>query len=301
LFPNIKEVNKAMHKGRKALLLATQTLGFGVFLSAAFAADSANYTYLALGDSITFGLDPRLLPTPPAKNIPKPTKFVGYPEVIASYDSRFSKEVNASCPGETSASFLHGPPDNGCNSMGPTGQGPFRPTIDLHTNYQGWQYDFAISQLDQNKNIKLVTLNIGANDALLVVGNCIIAGGNVPLCISTNMPSAIAAYGNNLAAILAGIRSKYTGTLVVLNAYSPSPDLNGIAFALNEATAQVSPLFGAKVADAFGAFELMSAFKGGDVCAAGLLIQLKDGSCDQHPSEAGQTALAAAIEVAMRH
>jgi len=226
---------------------------------------------------------------------------VGYPEVIASVDSRFKKEVNASCPGETSGSFLHGPPDNGCNSMGPTGQGPFRPAIDLHTNYQGWQYDFAIAQLEANKNIELVTLNIGANDPLMVIGNCIREGGDVPTCIGTKMPDAINTYGQNLATILTGIRSKYKGTLVVLNAYSPSPEFDLIAQGLNQATAQVSPLFGAKVADGYTAFQLVAALKGGDVCAAGLLIQFSNGTCDQHPSELGQNVLAAAIEVAMRH
>ena len=86
------------------------------------------------------------------------------------------KEVNASCPGETSGSFLDvnvlgG--DYGCNSPhfqppAPTIP-PFKTSIGLHTNYTGAQMDFAVKQLAANKHINLVTLSIGANDGLMVL------------------------------------------------------------------------------------------------------------------------------------
>jgi len=169
----------------------------------------------------------------------------------------------------------------------------------LHTNYplSQSQYNFAISQLESNNNIKLVTLNIGANDALLVVGDCLPAGPGFAACLGNNLPTAIGAYAQNLATILSGIRSKYKGTIVVLNAYSPDPNLDFIAQLLNQVTAQVSPQFGAKVADAYGAFASMST--GGNVCAAGLLIPVTATTCDQHPSPLGQKVLAAAIEDAL--
>jgi hypothetical protein len=42
-----------------------------------FAANSSNFTYLALGDSIAFGYDPTVNP-------PVSTKYIGYPDIVAS-------------------------------------------------------------------------------------------------------------------------------------------------------------------------------------------------------------------------
>src|SRR4051794_22860131 len=88
-----------------------------------FAGNEKNYTYLALGDSVAFGLDVRLLPsplTPPPVILPSPDAFTGYPEVVADIEHllQSKKEVNAACPGETSGSFMNvGNPDYGCNSF----------------------------------------------------------------------------------------------------------------------------------------------------------------------------------------
>ena len=68
-------------------------------------------------------------------------------------------------------------------------------------------------------------------------------------------------------------------------------------------TAAVGAAFGAKIADAFTAFQIASAFHGGDPCAAGLLIRLPspgpNGICDVHPTLAGQDVIAAAVLVAI--
>ncbi len=140
-----------------------------------FAGNEKNYTYLALGDSIPFGMNVTLLP-PYSQTTPTPSEFVGYPEVVAATEHLLfsNKEVNASCPGETSGSFLNiAVPDNGCNSPhyqppAPT-LPPFKASIGLHTNYTGAQMDFAASQFSTNLHLNLVTLSIGANDVLLVL------------------------------------------------------------------------------------------------------------------------------------
>ena len=149
--------------------IATQTVVIAILATPMLAGNVTDYTYLALGDSIAFGFNPNLfsptLPTPTA------SQFVGYPEVVAQVELllQSKKEVNAACPGETSASFwIPGALDNGCNDPGPSGQPPFRTTIGLHTNYTGTQLAFAESQLASNKHINLVTLGIGGNDLLLL-------------------------------------------------------------------------------------------------------------------------------------
>src|SRR5712691_4670956 len=138
------------------------------------AGNDTDYRYLALGDSIAFGLEITLFN--PALPPPSPAQFTGYPEVVAQIEHllQSKKEVNAACPGETSASFwIAGAPDNGCNGLGPQGQPPFKTSIGLHTNYPGLtQLAFATSQLSANKHINLVTLGIGGNDLLLVQAYC---------------------------------------------------------------------------------------------------------------------------------
>src|SRR5262245_280443 len=135
-----------------------------VLLVAPVYAGNDNYTYLALGDSVPFGMNILLLP-PYSAQLPTPDKFIGYPEFVAAADHLLAskKEVNASCPGETSRSFLDiNAVDNGCNS--PHYQPPlppipaFKTSIGLHTNYTGDQMRFAESQLKANKQINLVTL-----------------------------------------------------------------------------------------------------------------------------------------------
>src|ERR1019366_6140694 len=124
------------------------------FLAApALAGNDKNYTYLALGDSIPFGLNALLLP-PYSLVPPTPAAFTGYPEVVAKAEHLLesSKEVNASCPGETSGSFLStAEADYGCNSPHylPSGEPipAFKTSIGLHTNYAGTQMDFAVKQL----------------------------------------------------------------------------------------------------------------------------------------------------------
>ena len=49
-----------------------------------FAGNDKDYTYLALGDSVAYGLDPTLLPTGPGQPVPSPADFIGYPEVYAA-------------------------------------------------------------------------------------------------------------------------------------------------------------------------------------------------------------------------
>src|SRR5690242_2260760 len=101
-----------MFKIRFLTIISSPVVVLGLLLTPAFAANPV--TYLALGDSVSFGMDPNLLPTATGQPLPKPSRFVGYPEVIGGVDLRFHTLINASCPGETSGSFISGTaPDNG--------------------------------------------------------------------------------------------------------------------------------------------------------------------------------------------
>jgi lysophospholipase L1-like esterase len=251
---------------------------------------------LALGDSIAYGLDIRLLMNPP---LPQPSAFVGYPEIVAKASPLGTKqELNASCPGETSTSFITAGPDYGCHSNGPDGEPPFKTWIGLHTDYSGAQLDFAVAELSSNKNVKLVTLGIGSNDALVLLRNC--QGAADPnLCFSNGFPAVLQTYRANLAMILSAIRVQggYSGKIVLVATYSPSAALIPVAVGLNTVTYSVGKQFHASYADAFTAFQIAALPYGGDVCKAGLLIPLPNNTCDIHPSPKGRDILAAVVLV----
>jgi hypothetical protein len=59
--------------------------------------------------------------------------------------------------------------------------------------------------------------------------------------------------------------------------------------------------YAVRVASGFDAFRTASAVYHGDACAAGLLIKLPSGGCDEHPSAVGQQVLAKTIEQDLPH
>ncbi|HEU0121051.1 MAG TPA: SGNH/GDSL hydrolase family protein [Bryobacteraceae bacterium] len=282
-------------------------LAFMMSMSLAHAANEKSYTYLALGDSIAFGLDPLLLP-PLASTLPDPSQFVGYPERVAEVKKllKSKKLVNASCPGESSGSFWDSSkPDLGCNGPGPQGQPPFKTTIGLRTNYQESQLDFAKAQLLANKHINLVTISIGGNDLSMLEAKC---ANPVQLlftqCVAAGLPGVLAEYGANLTRILKGIRedANYSGKLVLVTCYSPNanPLFISAVVALNQVARLIALPYGVKIAEGFTAFQLASILQGGDPCTAGLLIPLPSGGCDIHPTPKGRDLLAATVLVAIQ-
>src|SRR5580700_5324415 len=124
---------------------------------------AAHGTYLALGDSVAFGyVPPQAVPTP---NYSDPGSFVGYPEDVAR--ALRIRVANASCPGETTASFLvPGALSNGCENSPGSSIG-YRTEFPLHVQYRGTQMQYALKYLATHRHTRLVTIDIGANDLFL--------------------------------------------------------------------------------------------------------------------------------------
>jgi hypothetical protein len=239
--------------------------------------------YLALGDSVAFGFNP-LVTTPSV-----PSSYVGYPDVIGTIIPH--AVTNAGCPGETSGSLLSAAaPDNGCRN--------WKLAYSLHDNYETTQIAFAQAYIAANPDTKFVSINIGANDLLLLQKRCF---GDVT-CIQTGLPATLGAYAQNLGATFTILRAAgFTGKFIALNNYAPNyndPLSVGALTALNGVTAQVTAAFGGVVADGFGTFQFFANKSGGDSCAAGLLIKLPDGTCDIHPSQKGRDILAVSVVAA---
>jgi lysophospholipase L1-like esterase len=239
--------------------------------------------YLALGDSVPFGLDPLIVP-PPNDNV-----FVGYPEYLGEIlDVPLE---NAACPGETTASFTSLDAARTGTAMNCAG---FKASGWLHADYRGTQVDYALEFLHTHPRVRLVTIALGANDLFDLQAACTFDAG----CILAGLPAVQQTIRTRMNDILGALRQTgYAGRIVVPLYYSPSPDplVTGAVLAMNQALVGVDPALGAGFVDVQAAFLRESAPFGNDPCAAGLVIPLPGGGCDAHPTTAGAQLIAAEI------
>jgi lysophospholipase L1-like esterase len=251
--------------------------------------------YLALGDSVTFGYEEQQVV--PAPNYADAASFLGYPELLGS--ELHLTVANAACSGETSSSLIDATaPSNGCENS-PGGGPGYRTMFPLHVKYSGSQLDYAVSYLKTHKNVRLVSLMIGANDFFLCQET------TADHCASLPEEAAVgAAVSKNVKTILSGIRNKahYGGQIAIVNYYSlndSSAAGNEQSELLNSTQDTAAKPFHVIVVDGFGEFGAAAAHSGGNSCTAGLLTQLSTGGCGIHPSYAGQSLLAQALEKAI--
>ena len=264
----------------------------------------AGTRYLALGDSVPFGFrESNAIPTN-KNNYSKPKTFVGYPEDVAK--NLGLKVANLACPGETTSSLINPKkPSNGCeNSFNGTKQvkGGYATLNPLHVKYKdttkkNGQLATAVKFLKAHKNVRLVSLMIGANDGFL----CLEHGA------SCNLGAAVATISKNATHIFKTIRTKghYKGQIVLVNYYSTDYSdaaATGQSKLLNSALLAAAKPFNVEVANSFGAFRKASLQAHGKTCTAQLLTQLKTtpASCGVHPSVSGQALLAQAVEQAIK-
>ena len=253
------------------------------------AASSRPQTYLALGDSLAFGYSPLVSPASAGN-------FIGYPSTVAA--ALKLRLTNAGCPGETSSHFVDlAGIDNNC--------GFWHANFPLHAAYSTTQLAYADAFLKSHPQTLVVSIDIGANDVQALVNRC---GGMAEVgCIQTGLPGVLASLYANLDTIYGHIRNLdgYHHKLVAVTTYSTNygdPLLTGVVAQINAVVADRTLAWNGIMADGFGAFAAASAAKGGDACAAGLLIVVKSAplTCDSHPSPAGRDLMARAIVNALR-
>ncbi len=274
------------------------TLSRAIAIIALFALGSASardrssnaLDYLALGDSVPFGFIEQA-----AYEYYNPINFVGYPDWASLGLSLV--DVNASCPGETTGSFLSPTaPDNGCHQ--------YRRMFPLHVVYGSafsTQFTFAKGFLQTHPDTALVTIMLGADDLFLLEQQC----NYDPTCIQNGAPQVYALAEAHMQTTLAGLRATgYTGTIVIVNYYSLdySNDFEtALTVGLNQAITAPAPAYGAVVADVFSAFQaaVSNPFAMGNTCVAGLLNaanpQTNPPSCDVHPSQSGHKLIAQTV------
>jgi lysophospholipase L1-like esterase len=253
--------------------------------------------YLALGDSVTFGYQESTVV--PAPDYNRAASFFGYPEQLGP---QLKLDVtNAACPGETTSSFIDTRGiSNGCTNV--HGKGPgYRSKHPLHVRYKGSQLAFAISFLKRHRDVRLVSLMIGANDAFVCEET------TASHCTSpADLKALLSQIKRNVHRIVSALRNQahYAGQLVIVRYYSlnyASAAVNAESQMLNAAEIAGAQPFGIRVADAFALWRRAAQHSGGSPCTAGLLTQLgSPSSCGVHPSYAGQALLAQAVARATR-
>jgi lysophospholipase L1-like esterase len=242
-------------------------------------------TYLALGDSVPFGYRAGEA----AQAYQDPTGFVGYPELVGG--SLGLDVVNAACPGETTASFSDVTAQgNGCANS-PTTPAGFRTAYPLHVDYDApdqSQLDYAVSTLQQTEDVRLVTVQVGANDAFIcqqtTADQCISEIGTVAQTVQTN-----------LSTILSTLRGQggYDGPIVVVSYYAL--DYAGATAAgtqvLDSGITAAAKANDAVVANGYDAFKPLATGSAGSSIEAGLVLP-----SDVHPTETGQQLLAQSVQ-----
>jgi lysophospholipase L1-like esterase len=254
--------------------------------------------YLALGDSVTFGYQEQQVV--PAPNYADASSFIAYPELLGK--ELHLTVANAACSGETSSSLIDSTAQsNGCENS-PGGGPAYRTMFPLHVSYSGSQLAYAVSYLKKHKNVRLVSLMIGANDFFVCQET------TPDHCASlTEQTGVIGTVEKNVATILTAVRkqAKYNGQIVIVNYYAlnyADPTAAGQSALLNSSIDNAARPFHVETADGFGEFQAATAHSGGSSCTAGLLTQLSGAStpCGIHPSYAGQSLLAQAVANAIR-
>ena len=257
-------------------------------VAGALQAAPSHPSYLALGDSISFGYI-----TGDGYAYTRAANFVGFPDYVGR--ALGLATTNAACPGETSGSFLSSSAtDNGCRA--------YRSKFPLHASYAGTQAAFATSFLKSHPNTKLVTIQLGANDGFLLEAQCKLDVS----CETAGLPGVLKQVATNLGTIIKAIRAtKFTGKIVVVNYYSldyGDPVQTSFTSSLDQAIAATAVAAGASVADAFAPFESAASAAGNHTCQAGLLNAnpADQTTCDVHPSQYGQLLIAQAVERAYK-
>jgi lysophospholipase L1-like esterase len=243
---------------------------------------------LVLGDSVAFAYIDSA-----GHEYINPGNFLGFADDLE--DTLRIESVDAGCPGESTSSFLSSTgADNGCRA--------FRAKFPLHVAYSGTQLEFAKKYLERHRDVRLVTITLGANDGFLLENACLLQP-DPTACIRAGLPALLATVEGNLQTILADLRATgFGGAIVITNYYSldySDAAGTGLTALLNGALAAPAAAYGAVVADLFTAFKTVAAGQtfGGKTCNTGLLNASVHNqlSCDVHPSQSGHRLIAQTI------
>jgi len=267
------------------VLLLGLALTSAVLVGAAPGATAPKSYYLALGDSIAYGIQPTKL-----KPGARPSDFrTGYVDVVAE---RLRKSapglqlVNYGCPGESTVTFARG----GCPA--------FADRIKLHDTFRGSQLKAALTFLQAHPGaVSPITVTLYGNDWLpILLDTC---KAKVP-CARSRGPREAAAFGSRLGSILEQLRAAAPDAeIIVTGAWNPDPGqlgaLKPIYAAFEKSIARAATHSRARIARMLPVFNPPG--KGqAQLCALTFICS----KGDPHPTDVGYRAMADAVIRASR-
>jgi lysophospholipase L1-like esterase len=235
--------------------------------------------YLALGDSLAYGLQPAKLDSPPSAS------HTGYVDVFAARLRTQAPKihvVNYGCPGETTSTFAKG----GC---------PWLPLRRLHQAFQGSQMSAALAFLSAHRGrVSPITVSLGGNDLGQFADSC----RGSWACVQARAPRATVAFAARLDSILRRLRAAAPQADIIVTGLWDD-DVNELTRntpiyrTLNQAIARTAARSGAHFADMLPLFNPAGsvAKEKARICA----LTFRCSEADGHPTNAGYQAMAAAI------
>ena len=181
-----------------------------VAASAASGAQPTRY-YLALGDSIAYGIQPGKVD----RGLP-PAKFnTGYVDVVAAGLRKQKPKlvvVNYGCPGESTVTFVRG----GCPWLTEHRK--------LHDPFRRSQLAAALAFLKAHRGqVGPITLTLAGNDIIPAFDDC--PRASFVACVKTRAPKVIACSTARLASIVRQLRAAAPGVpIVVTGMWNFDPD-----------------------------------------------------------------------------
>jgi lysophospholipase L1-like esterase len=241
-----------------------------------------NY-YLALGDSIAYGIQPTKV-----KPGAGPSAFrTGYVDAFAARLRKLSPKlqvVNYGCPGESTRTFVAG----GCEGRGDVKA--------LHDAFRGSQLDAALSFLRAHPgDVSPITVTLYGNDwlpVLLDTCNAKVA------CARKQAPSATKAFASRLTAILRRIRAAAPDAeIIVTGAWNPDPNslgqLEAVYRSFETSIARAATAADARIARMLPVFNPTGSLQARKARLCAFTFICSKG--DPHPTDAGYRAMADAI------
>jgi len=269
---------------RQALVAGVVAAGLlGVFATGAVGVGhSPKSYYLALGDSIAYGIQPDKFD----RGLPPSGYRTGYVDVFAKHLRQVAptiRVVNYSCPGESTVSFVRG----GCPWLAEGRK--------LHDPYRGAQLKAALAFLAAHRGqVSPITVHLWGNDIDPVAEAC---KGNFA-CIKKRAPAAIAQISSRLGDILRRLRAAAPSAEIIVNGtwnfnVDDLPGTDPLFRSLDAGIRRAVTGANARFADIFPLFNPQGnvSRERARVCAY-VFICKRD---DPHPTDAGYRAIANAV------
>jgi len=260
----------------------------GLALVAALAASAASGPvyqspkayYLALGDSIAYGLQPAKVEA----GLPPSGFRTGYVDVFAARLRALAPKirvVNYGCPGESAKTFIAG----GCPWLG---EGRH-----LHDAFKGTQLGAALAFLKAHRGqVSPITLTLWGND---LFDDFAPACKGDPVCVASHSKAGLARLTSRLSTIVGRLRAAAPNAEIILTGawnfdVEHFPKTDSLFRSIDAAIARAAAIGKARVAKIYPVFSAAGKRKA-RVCALTLICS----KGDPHPTDAGYRAMAAAF------